>query len=69
MPNTGKIKQIIGPVVDVHFEGKLPEIYNALKLHVTMARNWSWKFSNTWVRTAFAPWQWTPQTAWYVAWL
>ncbi|MRG47600.1 F0F1 ATP synthase subunit beta [Chitinophaga sp. SYP-B3965] len=32
MPNTGKIKQIIGPVVDVHFEGTLPEIYNALEL-------------------------------------
>ena len=32
MPNTGKIKQIIGPVVDVHFEGKLPEIYNALEI-------------------------------------
>jgi len=32
MPNTGKIKQIIGPVVDVHFEGQLPEIYNALEL-------------------------------------
>jgi len=32
MPNTGKIKQIIGPVVDVHFEGKLPEIYNALEV-------------------------------------
>lgn len=32
MPNAGKIKQIIGPVVDVHFEGNLPEIYNALEL-------------------------------------
>ncbi len=32
MPNTGKIKQIIGPVVDVHFENKLPEIYNALEI-------------------------------------
>jgi F-type H+-transporting ATPase subunit beta len=34
MPNVGKIKQIIGPVVDVYFsEGnKLPEIYNALEL-------------------------------------
>ncbi|WP_291907897.1 F0F1 ATP synthase subunit beta [Chitinophaga sp. CB10] len=32
MPNTGKIKQIIGPVVDVHFEDKLPEIYNALEI-------------------------------------
>ncbi|HTB24239.1 MAG TPA: F0F1 ATP synthase subunit beta, partial [Puia sp.] len=32
MPNAGKIKQIIGAVVDVHFKGKLPEIYNALEL-------------------------------------
>ena len=32
MPNTGKIKQIIGAVVDVQFEGRLPEIYNALEL-------------------------------------
>src|SRR5690606_38124723 len=34
MPNVGKIKQIIGPVVDVYFRGdnKLPEIYNALEL-------------------------------------
>ena len=32
MPNVGKIKQIIGAVVDVQFEGKLPEIYNALEL-------------------------------------
>lgn len=34
MPNVGKIKQIIGPVVDVSFSGdnKLPEIFNALVL-------------------------------------
>jgi F-type H+-transporting ATPase subunit beta len=32
MPNAGKIKQIIGAVVDVQFPGKLPEIYNALEL-------------------------------------
>ncbi|XZF13625.1 F0F1 ATP synthase subunit beta [Chitinophagaceae bacterium MMS25-I14] len=34
MPNVGKIKQIIGPVVDVYFtnDNKLPEIYNALEL-------------------------------------
>lgn len=34
MANTGQIKQIIGAVVDVHFEGenKLPEIYHALEL-------------------------------------
>ncbi len=34
MPNLGKVKQIIGPVVDVEFSGenRLPEIYNALEL-------------------------------------
>ncbi|MBC7849451.1 MAG: F0F1 ATP synthase subunit beta [Chitinophagaceae bacterium] len=32
MANVGKIKQIIGAVVDVQFEGTLPEIYNALEL-------------------------------------
>ena len=30
MKTTGKIKRIIGPVVDVAFEGKLPDVYNAL---------------------------------------
>src|SRR5258706_5678454 len=32
MPNVGKVKQVIGAVIDVQFEGKLPEIYNALEL-------------------------------------
>ncbi len=32
MSSTGKVKQIIGAVVDVHFEGTLPEIYNSLEL-------------------------------------
>ena len=31
--STGKIVQVIGPVVDVEFEpGQLPAIYNALKI-------------------------------------
>ncbi|MBI1755042.1 F0F1 ATP synthase subunit beta [Candidatus Azambacteria bacterium] len=30
--NTGKIKQIIGPVVDVEFSEKLPRIYDALEI-------------------------------------
>jgi hypothetical protein len=31
--NTGRITQVIGPVVDVEFEaGKLPEIFHALKV-------------------------------------
>src|SRR5215204_7202777 len=32
MANTGKIKQIIGAVLDVQFQGTLPEIYNALEI-------------------------------------
>ena len=30
--NKGKITQIIGPVIDVHFEETVPNIYNALKV-------------------------------------
>jgi F-type H+-transporting ATPase subunit beta len=32
MANTGKVKQIIGAVIDVQFDGTLPEIYNSLEL-------------------------------------
>src|SRR5205809_3716049 len=32
MANAGKVKQVIGAVIDVEFSGKLPEIYNALEL-------------------------------------
>jgi F-type H+/Na+-transporting ATPase subunit beta len=32
--NTGKIKQIIGPVIDVVFEGQIPEIYTALEVMI-----------------------------------
>ena len=32
MATTGKVKQVIGAVIDVQFDGKLPEIYNALEL-------------------------------------
>src|SRR5436189_5117922 len=32
MAIVGKVKQIIGAVIDVQFEGSLPEIYNALEL-------------------------------------
>ncbi len=30
--NTGKVKQVIGPVIDVFFEKELPAIYNALEI-------------------------------------
>ncbi len=32
MTKVGKVKQVIGAVVDVQFDGALPEIYNALEL-------------------------------------
>ncbi len=32
MANSGKVKQVIGAVVDVQFDGTLPEIYSALEL-------------------------------------
>ncbi len=31
--NRGKVNQVIGPVVDVHFEQDLPAIYNALEVY------------------------------------
>lgn len=34
MKNTGIIKKVIGPVVDIEFGSKLPEIYNALTVKV-----------------------------------
>ncbi|MFH1111861.1 MAG: F0F1 ATP synthase subunit beta, partial [Patescibacteria group bacterium] len=35
--NTGKITQVIGPVVDVAFEKKLPTIYHALEVELVNA--------------------------------
>ena len=32
--NTGTITQIIGPVVDVRFDGALPPIYQALETEI-----------------------------------
>src|SRR5688572_26248344 len=37
--NKGKIVQVIGPVVDVEFTGKLPAIYNALTVDYTLQGN------------------------------
>lgn len=33
--NTGRVSQVIGPVVDVVFEGQVPEIYNALEIEIS----------------------------------
>lgn len=37
--NKGKIVQVMGPVVDVRFEDKLPNIYNALRVAVSKEQN------------------------------
>ena len=34
MMNKGSIIQVMGPVVDVRFDDHLPDIYNALTVHV-----------------------------------
>lgn len=38
MNNLGKIIQVIGPVVDVEFADKLPEIYNAIEIKLTKGK-------------------------------
>lgn len=38
MENKGKVIQIIGPVIDVRFEEKLPKIYNALQIPLDNGR-------------------------------
>lgn len=35
MQNTGKLSQVIGPVVDVEFTQDLPQIYNALEIKIS----------------------------------
>src|SRR5262245_36799882 len=36
--NTGKIVQVVGPVVDVEFPGTLPSIYNALTVEYSIGK-------------------------------
>ena len=37
-PAKGKVAQVIGAVVDVEFDGSLPDIYNALEMQLNGAR-------------------------------
>ena len=39
MPNIGKVIQVMGPVVDVMFENKMPSINNALKIDIKKEDN------------------------------
>ena len=58
MANVGKVKQVIGAVIDVQFDGTLPDIYNALELKREMVKRWFWKYSSILVRTVFVPLPW-----------
>jgi F-type H+-transporting ATPase subunit beta len=37
--NEGKVVQVIGPIIDIEFPGKLPEIYNAIRVTGTYEMN------------------------------
>ncbi|HRX91961.1 MAG TPA: F0F1 ATP synthase subunit beta, partial [Candidatus Izemoplasmatales bacterium] len=39
MPITGKVVQVMGPVVDVQFEKEMPSIYNALTVNASANDN------------------------------
>ena len=62
--NTGKISQIIGPVVDVVFEGKentLPRIYDSLEVQ-TSTGTLVLEVQSHIGRTLFAQYQWILRT-------
>ena len=55
----GHISQVIGPVVDVYFEGTesdliLPSLHDALEIK---------RYNNTLVKILFVPWPWIVPTA------
>ena len=58
----GKVVQVIGPVIDVEFEGgHLPAIYNAVRIvdearPVARRSTSSPRSSSTWARAACARW-------------
>ena len=68
--STGTVIQVIGPVVDVEFEaGRLPSIYNALRIQAPAPAGGarrstsSARSSSTSARTASAPSRCRPPTA------
>jgi F-type H+-transporting ATPase subunit beta len=60
----GKVAQIIGPVVDVVFNGKdveLPKIYDSLEITKKDGTLLVLKYNLTLVKTRFVPFRWTQQ--------
>ena len=63
MSKTGKVKQVIGAVVDVQFQGTLPEILNALELKRENGDTLVMEFRGIWVKTVYVVLQWMAQMA------
>jgi hypothetical protein len=59
----GQVCQVIGAVVDVQFEGKLPPILNALEVVKEPHTDWCWRWRSTWETQRSEPSPWTPLTA------
>jgi F-type H+-transporting ATPase subunit beta len=62
----GRVRQVMGAVVDVQFDGHLPAILNALETQ-NAATGWCSRWRNTWARTPCARLPWTPPKAWCAA--
>ena len=62
----GRITQVTGAVVDVAFDGELPEILNALETMKTTATAWCSKWPSIWAKTPCAASPWTRPKVWSV---
>ena len=63
---TGTVTQVMGAVVDVQFEGDIPEILNALTLD-NQGKRLVLEVAQHLANPRCAPWPWTPPTAWCAA--
>ena len=50
---TGKVIQVIGPVVDVEFENNLPAIYTALTIEREKQDTYTWRLNNNYLIQKF----------------
>ena len=60
--SVGRITQVIGAVVDVHFEGDLPPIFNALET-TNQGNRLVLEVAQQLGETRCGPWRWTQAKA------
>jgi F0F1-type ATP synthase beta subunit len=68
MANSGRITQVIGPVVDVAFDEpgtKLPNILDSLEVTKETAPLWCSNVSSTSVRIVCVPLPWMEPKVWF----